>query len=393
MGYIHQQWPFESARLPSAVTGEEFTQDESNISTKVTLLCGGHKLTDQNHAEQVASELLSAVIAVKMKKVIVAQSLVKFHRVLYLGDSLTIARVLRKSNRAYNAWAASRVSFVQRNEDLDLMFHVPGQFLCGTVDKGTRAHANPSSLMDHAYWYGTGTIDTPLHMFPITPTSEYIRKGMEDLPEKWVNKNIVRLNPVGLSASITCSRVETEEDDKTVVDDTSCLERLKVRHRSLDKVKRVLSVILKVVPRYKMMKASQLWKVCENLLLKRDADIVRKGIKVTKVPASFIVHEDKQTGIFLVKGRSGFSVPILANPKYSMLTRLILKDFHDKNHLASPATIQALVFKRWFVLGGGAAYLKKQQERCPKCRILRAKPSAGLMGKPPDGTTGPKAGD
>ena len=393
LGYIHQQWPFESARLPSAVTGEEFTQDESNISTKVTLLCGGHKLTDQNHAEQVASELLSAVIAVKMKKVIVAQSLVKFHRVLYLGDSLTVARVLRKSNRAYNAWAASRVSFVQRNEDLDLMFHVPGQFLCGTVDKGTRAHANPSSLMDHAYWYGTGTIDTPLHMFPITPTSEYIRKGMEDLPEKWVNKNIVRLNPVGLSASITCSRVETEEDDKTVVDDTSCLERLKVRHRSLDKVKRVLSVILKVVPRYKMMEASQLWKVCENLLLKRDADIVRKGIKVTKVPASFIVHEDKQTGIFLVKGRSGFSVPILANPKYSMLTRLILKDFHDKNHLASPATIQALVFKQWFVLGGGAAYLKKQQERCPKCRILRAKPSAGLMGKPPDGTTGPKAGD
>ena len=76
-----------------------------------------------------------------------------------------------------------------------------------------------------------------------------------------------------------------------------------------------------------------------------------------------------------------------------MLTRLILKDFHDKNHLASPATIQALVFKQWFVLGGGAAYLKKQQERCPKCRILRAKPSAGLMGKPPDGTTGPKAGD
>ena len=39
------------------------------------------------------------------------------------------------------------------------------------------------------------------------------------------------------------------------------------------------------------------------------------------------------------------------------------------------------------------AYLKKQQERCPKCRILRAKPSAGLMGAPPDGTTGPKASD
>ena len=109
---------------------------EEGITTRVTLLCGAHKLTDQNHGEQVASELLSAVIAVKLKKVIVENSLVKFDRVVYLGDSLTVARVLRKSSRAYNAWAAARVSFVQRNEDIDLMYHVPGDFLTSTVDKG-----------------------------------------------------------------------------------------------------------------------------------------------------------------------------------------------------------------------------------------------------------------
>ena len=105
-----------------------------------------------------------------------------------------------------------------------MMFHVPGQFLLATVDKGTRSHTAPSSLMDDAYWNGTGSIDTPLHMFPITPTSEYIRKGMEDLPEKWLNKNIVRLNPVGLSATITCNRVETEEEDEQLLSKTSSLE-------------------------------------------------------------------------------------------------------------------------------------------------------------------------
>ena len=393
LGYVHQQWPYESARMPSSVTGEEVAELGEDISTKVTLLCGAHKLTDQNHAEQVASELLSAVIAVKMKKIILENALVQFDRVLYLGDSLTVARVLRKSNRAYNAWAAARVSFVQRNEDLDRFFHVKGDFLTPTVDKGTRAHASPSRLMDDAYWNGTGTIDAPLHMFPITPTSEYIRKGVEDLPEKWLNKNIVRLNPIGLSATITCNRVEMEEDDVALLRKTSSLERLKVKYRSFNKLKRILSLVLRFSPRHMMLGASQLWKISERMWIRKDADIVRKSLKVTKVPGSFLVKEDKQQGIFFVKGRNNFCVPLLSNPKHSMLTRLILKQYHDENHLSSPASIQALVFKKWFIIGGGAAYLKKQQERCPKCRILRAKPSAGLMGDPPDGTAGPRASD
>ena len=393
LGYVHQQWPYESAALPSSVTGKEVAQKEEDISTRVTLLCGAHKLTDQNHAEQVASELLSAVIAVKLKKIIVENSLVKFDKVIYLGDSLTVARVLRKSNRAYNAWAAARVSFVQRNEDIDLMYHVSGEFLTPTVDKGTRAHASPSSLMDDAYWNGTGSIDTPLHLFPITPPSEYQRRGMEDLPGKWLNKNVVRLNPIGLSATITCNRVETEEEDVTLLSQTSSLERLKVKYRSFDRIRCILSVVLRFSPRHKMLGTNQLWEISKQMWIKMDADIVRKSLKVTKIPASFLVEEDKLQGTFFVKGRNNFCVPLLSNPKHSRLTRIILKQYHDENHLSSPATIQALVFKKWFIIGGGAAYLKKQQERCPKCRILRARPSAGLMGEPPDGVSGPKASD
>ena len=120
---------------------------------------------------------------------------------------------------------------------------------------------------------------------------------------------------------------------------------------------------------------------------------MRKSLKVTRVPQSFLVEEDKERGTFFIKGRNNYRVPLLSNPKHSRLTRLILKQYHDENHLSSPASIQALVFKKWFIIGGGVAYLKKQQERCPKCRILRAKPSAGLMGDPPDGTTGPEASD
>ena len=393
LGYVHQQWPYESARLPSSVTGEEVAQWEEGITTRVTLLCGAHKLTDQNHGEQVASELLSAVIAVKLKKVIVENSLVKFDRVVYLGDSLTVARVLRKSSRAYNAWAAARVSFVQRNEDIDLMYHVPGEFLTSTVDKGTRAHTSPSSLMDDAYWNGTGSIDTPLHMFPITPPSEYTRKGMEDLPGKWLNKNIVRLNPIGLAASITCNRVETEEEDVTLLSQTSSLERLKVKYRSFKKLKRILSVVLKFSPRHKMLGTNQLWEISKQMWIKMDADIVRKSLQITKIPTSFLVEEDKKQGIFFVKGRNNFRVPLLSNPRHSRLTRIILKQYHDENHLSSPATIQALCFKNFFIIGGGIAYLKKQQDRCPRCRILRAKPSAGLMGDPPDGTSGPRESD
>ena len=76
--------------------------------------------------------MLSATIAVKLNKVILDNSLVKFDKVVYLGDSLTVARVIRKSNRAYNTWAGTRVSFIQRNEELDNMYHVPGKILIPT---------------------------------------------------------------------------------------------------------------------------------------------------------------------------------------------------------------------------------------------------------------------
>ena len=389
LAYIHQQWPPNTVTLPNSVTGKSTVIDEKKITTKVSLLCGGHKLAEIGHEEQVSSELLSATIAVRLKKVILDNSLVKFDKVIYLGDSLTVARVIRKSNRAYNTWAGTRVSFIQRNEELDNMYHVPGKFLIPTADKGTRAHRNPSSLMDEAYWSGTDTLDTPLHLLPITPPSQYITPGFNELPSQWLHKSTVELRPMRTQLTVTCHRVENEVDDHVIISDTHNLHRLKLKYRSFDKLKRIMMHILKLSPTHKHMTAHQLMASSENMWLRLDYDILKASLKDTTIPQSFLVKEDKAKRIFKVQGRSGFCVPLLANPKRSRLTRVVLKQFHDENHCTSPATIQALLFKDFFVMGGAASYIKKLGTNCPRCHLLRARPSQALAGEAPLGTQGP----
>ena len=393
LAYVHQQWPRNSVRLPTAVTDQEVKLDEDDIITKVSLLCGAHKMAEHGKEEQVCSELLSSVIAVKLKKVIYEKSLVKFDNCMYLGDSLTVARILRKSNRAFSPWAASRVAYVQRNEDVGNLYHVPGSFLQKTADKATRAHAKPSSLMDSAYWEGTDSIDVPIHMLPITPPSQYTTRGLDELPQEWLHKATLRLNPVGVAATLTCHRIEVEEDDQALVSQSASLDRLKIKYRSLRKITRIMKIILSFSPALRCLSASELWTVSELKWFSLDHDIVKLSLTQTRVPQSYLVHEDKKLRVFYVRGRSGHRVPILANPKRSRLTRVVLKQFHDNNHGSSPATVQALLFKEYYVMGGAAAYLKKIQERCARCRLWRATPSESLMGDAPYGTQGPTLTD
>ena len=389
LAYVHQQWPRESAKVPRPDSTDGTSE---NIVTKVSLLCGAHKLTQHGHEEQVASELLSAVIAVRLKKTILDNSLVQFDRVMYLGDSLTVAKVLRKSNRAYSVWAGTRVSYIQRNENVENMYHVPGSFLVPTADKATRSHPDPSKLMDDAYWKGTGTLDTPLHLLPITPQEKYTVSGLDELPREWLNKAVVRLNPVGFTATVTCHRIETEADDSSVMLHQS-LQRLKVKFRSFDKIKRIMKFILSLSPAYKDLSPDQLWEVSELKWLTLDHDILKASLKVTKLPQTLLLQEDQKHNVFYVQGRAGYRVPLLANPKKSTLTRIVMKQFHDENHDASPALVQALVYKRFYVMGGAAAYIKSLKKRCFRCHILKPKPSMGLAGPPPEGTQGPLSSD
>ena len=388
LAYIHQQWPRESAVMPESVTNNQVGFDEDEITTSVNLLCGAHKLTSRGHEEQVAGELLSATLAVKLKKLIVEHALVSFDKVIYLGDSLTTARILRKSNRAFNLWAATRVSYVQRNENLDNMFHVPGAFLIPTADKGTRAHPTPSSLMDDAYWKGKGTVNRPLHLLPITPPSQY-NSGLDDLPEKWLHKAALRLKPVTANIALTCNRIEIEEENALL----KGLAHLKVKFRSFDKIKRIMMNILKLSPRHRSKNATELMAISQMKWLSMDHDIIKVNLKDARVPKTFIVKECQQNSFYIAVGRNGYQQPLIANPRRSMLSRVIMKQYHDQNHLSSPAMIQALLFKDFCVIGGTAPYLKKLEERCSRCKILRARPSEALCGDPPDGTQGPLDSD
>ena len=246
--------------------------------------------------------------------------------------------------------------------------------------------------MDDAYWNGTGTLDTPLHLLPITSSEKYTVSGLDELPQEWLNKAVVRLNPVGLSATVTCHRIEAEEDDGSVMLHQS-LQRLKVKYRSFDKIKRIMKMILSLSPAYQDLSPDQLWEVSELKWLTLDHDILKASLKVTQLPQTLLLQEDEEHNVFYVQGRDKYKVPLLANPKKSQLTRIILKQFHDENHDASPALVQALVYKRFYVMGGAAAYIKNLKRRCFRCHILKPKPSMGLSGPPPEGTQGPLPSD
>ena len=78
---------------------------------------------------------------------------------------------------------------------------------------------------------------------------------------------------------------------------------------------------------------------------------------------TLLLQEDRELNAFFVQGRDNYRVPLLANPKKSLLTRIILKQYHDENHDASPALVQALVYKRFYVMGGAAAYIKNLKKK------------------------------
>ena len=385
LAYVHQQWPEETAVLPSVVTGKKETP-VTGISTRVTLLCGSHKLTETGHHEQVAGELLSATMAVKLKKLVVEQSLLQFDRIIYLGDSLTVARALRKSDRAYSPWAAARVSYIQRNEDLSVMFHVPGKFLLGTADKGTRSHVKPSVLLDKAYWEGKGNLDCPLHELPITDPTTYSITGLETLPRAWINKAVVNLQPASLrSAEIVCQRIDMETEEHWL--------HLAEKFRSYHKLIRIMMNVLKWSPNYKEARADELWEAAEKAWIQFEYNAVKTGLKKKPLPLTLLSREQVEERTFHALGRHGYKVPILPSPKDSALTRTLLKWYHDNNHVSSPAKIQAIIGRRFYLLGGVPAYLKKLRERCTKCKLLAAQPSSAMAGESPEGTQGPLVTD
>ena len=57
-------------------------------------------MTKTGHHEQVAGELLSVTMSVKLKKLAVEQSVLQFDIIIYLGDVLTVARKSKEEFKA-----------------------------------------------------------------------------------------------------------------------------------------------------------------------------------------------------------------------------------------------------------------------------------------------------
>ena len=118
-------------------------------------------------------------------------------------------------------------------------------------------------------------------------------------------------------------------------------------------------IVLKWSPTYREARADELWKAAEKVWIQFEYMAVKNGLKKKPLPLTLVVLEQVEERTFHAVGRHGYKVPILPSPKDSVLTRTLLKWYHDKNHLSSPAKIQAILGRRFYLLGGVPAYLKK----------------------------------
>ena len=84
-----------------------------------------------------------------------------------------------------------------------------------------------------------------------------------------------------------------------------------------------MKMILSFSPALRCLSASELWTLSELKWFSLDHDIVKLSLTQTRVPKNYLVREDKNQKVFYVQGRSGYRVPILANPKRSRLTRVV----------------------------------------------------------------------
>ena len=230
------------------------------------------------------------------------------------------------------------------------MFHVPGKFLLGTADKGTRSHVKPSILLDEAYWEGKGNLDCPLHELPITDPSTYSTPGLETLPRAWINKAVVNLQPASLrSAEIVCQRIYVEPEEHWV--------QLADKFRTYHKLIRIMMIVLKWSHTYREARADELWKAAEKAWIQFEYKKVKTGLKKKPRPLALVLREQVEEITFHALGRHGYKVPILPSPNDSVLTRAVLKWYHDNNHISSRKIFQAILVQRFYLIGGVLAYL------------------------------------
>ena len=378
--YAHQQFPAASADWPESA-------DFSGVQVTCNLLCSALKLTEPTNQGQVEGELLAVFIGCQLKDFIVKSSLVKYHQIRVCSDSLTVLKCIRKTDTAFSTWASKRIASIQHSVDIDDTYHVPHVITDNLVDSATKPQKRPSKFLDERWFQGKGVIDIPMQLIPFTERSLYSQPRMDDLPSQWLSSAARTLLGLRIPVLMTM-RLEVNGDE---LPEPSILERLAERYREVGKAITTLQLLLKVKKSFRELPAPAQREVCVLKFVGGDYGKIKSDLKrkLSKVTQELVLQEDKKNQVFNLIGRYHYRAKLLANPKVSSWSRLVLRDAHDKNHLTAAARILAKVGRKYLFTGGASAFLDRLRIDCTMCTLLRPHAVSQLMGNVPLQMRGP----
>ena len=371
--YVHQQFPYESGSWgPEA--------DFSEVITTCNLLCATVKLTDnKGNNDQVSGELLGKFLACQLKENIQANALIKFHQVRLCSDSLTVERAIRKTDACYSIWAGKRIASIQRSIDVDCSYHVPHEVTDATVDACTKYQRSPSKHLNEKWFEGRGVLDIPIQRLPYTDRAIYAQPRIEDLPSQWLSSAAKTFLGLNLPAVIIMKLAVEEVPEMTI------LEQLASKYQSIDKAVSVLQCLLKMKQNFRQLSVPTQRETCVEKFIGSDYEKVsdQLGRRSTRLTQQLLLENNKERKVYTLKGRFGYCATLLANPKSSSFSKLVLRDAHNTHHLVSSARIMAKVGRKYAFTGGALNYLDRLRAECHMCRLLKPEAVKMLMGDPP----------
>ena len=378
--YVHQQFPAASAEWSASA-------DFSGVQVTCNLLCSALKLTEPTNQGQVEGELLAVFIGCQLKDFIVKHSLVDFHQIRICSDSLTVLKCIRKTDTAFSTWASKRIAAIQHSVDLDDTWHVPHTITDPLVDSATKPQKRPSKFLDERWFYGKGVIDIPVQHIEFTDRAVYSQPRMEDLPSQWLSSAARTLLGMKLPTVMTM-RLEVEDPDLPV---PSILERLAERFTDVGKAITTLQVLLRIKKGFRELPAVMQRKACVLKFVGEDYAKIKAALrkKTARLTQELALQEDEVNQVFYLVGRFHYKALLLASPKVSSWSRLVLRDAHEKNHLTATARILAKVGREYLFVSGASAYLNRLRVDCAMCRLLRPHTHSQLLGDVPPQMRGP----
>ena len=373
--YIHQQFPFDSGLRSS-------TADFSDVTVSCNLLCAALKLTDNvGHNGQVDGELLGKFLSCQLREFVTKHALIDFHQVRHCSDSLTVERAIRKSDACYSIWAGKRIASIQQSIDLDESWHVPGKVTDRTVDSCTKQQRRPSLFLDDGWFCGAGVLDKPLQLLPFTSRATYSHPRLDDLPAQWLSAAARSFIGLKLPAVIVM-RVDLGENEAHV---TTVLEELANRHSSAETALSVLQFMLRMKKSFRELPVPQQRAICGDKFAGEDYDKISQQLqqRSTRLTQQLALKKDSENKTFTMRGRFGYKARLLANPKSSAFSRLVLRSAHGSHHLTSSARILAKVGRDHVFTSGASKYLDKLRAECTMCRLLKPQAVKMLLGDTP----------